>query len=101
MSQPNVLEAVLALHKPVKKWEPYEGAGYSFNTREEALRSGGEEDLGTVAIEAGPQYFEICEECGRIESEQLSETGEDWGYRESLWPCPTVAAIESALKESA
>ncbi|MDQ1053192.1 hypothetical protein QE394_001120 [Arthrobacter sp. SORGH_AS 212] len=91
------LEAVLALHTPVKKWEPYAEAGYSFNTREEALRAAGEEDLGRIAIEEGPQYFEVCKECGRVESDQLSEIGEEWGYRESLWPCPTVAAVEAAL----
>lgn len=93
------VEGVLGLHKPIKKWEPYEGAGYTFATQEEALRAGGDLDLGVVAIEAGPQYFEVCKECGRIESDQLSEIGEDWGYRESLWPCATIAAIEAALKE--
>lgn len=94
----NALDKVLALHKPVKKWEPYEGAGYTFATREEALRASGEEDLGVVAIEAGPQFFEVCGECGRIEGEQLSEAGEEWGYRESLWPCPTVTALTDALE---
>lgn len=93
--QAAALEWVEALHRPVKKWEPYEGAGYSFNTRDEALEAGGEEDLGVVAIEAGPQFFEVCAECSRVESEQLSETGEEWGYRESLWPCPTIKAIEA------
>ena len=89
--------AVRTLHQPIKKWEPYAGAGYSFATREEALRAGGEEDLGRVAIETGPQFFEVCKECARVESDQLSETGEEWGYRESLWPCPTATAITAAL----
>jgi len=91
-----VIAAVEALHRPIQKWEPYDGAGYTFATREEALRAAGEEDLNSVAMEAGPQPFEVCLECSRVESEQLVEIGEEWGYRESLWPCPTVRAVTAA-----
>ncbi|MFW0772485.1 hypothetical protein ACLRGI_04885 [Paenarthrobacter nitroguajacolicus] len=91
------IEAVGALHKPEKRWEPYEGAGYTFLTREQALEAAGEEDLGAVAMEAGPQFFEVCAECARVESEQLSESGEEWGYREALWPCKTTETFAAAL----
>jgi len=91
------IEAVAGLHKPEKRWEPYEGAGYTFFTRDQALEAAGEVDLGVVAIEAGPQFFEVCGECARVESEQLSETGEEWGYREALWPCKTAEALTQAL----
>lgn len=95
------MKAVTTLHKPEKRWEPYEGAGYTFLTREQALEAAGEEDLGVVAMEAGPQYFEVCSECARVESEQLSESGEEWGYREALWPCKTASAVETALRSEA
>jgi hypothetical protein len=98
----DALDAVQALHQPVKKWEPYEGAGYTFASEAAALEALGDVDVNSVVLEGiaenGLPFFEVCAECGRIESDQLSEMGEEWGYRESLWPCPTVAAITKALE---
>jgi hypothetical protein len=98
----DALDAVLALHQPVKKWEPYEGAGYTFATEAAALEALGDVDVNSVVLEGiatnGLPFFEVCAECGRIESEQLSELGEEWGYQESLWPCATVAAITTAME---
>ena len=91
------VEAVRVLHKPEKRWQPYEGFESSFATEDEALRSLDDLDVGVVVLENitehGTPYFEICAECGRIDADQLDEFGEDWSYREGLWPCRTAKAL--------
>jgi hypothetical protein len=73
------------LHKPEQRFYPVNVDDRSWDTADEAREWGSDDE----AIE----MFEICSECGRLEAEQLKESGEDWGYRESLWPCPTIKAI--------
>jgi hypothetical protein len=72
----SALDAVLALHKSKTLWTHPNWTG-SFDT------------------------FDICAECGRIGAGQLRKSREEWGYREGLWPCPTVAAVTAALGEQA
>jgi hypothetical protein len=91
------LDAVLALHKPETRWTHPDWMG-SFDTIEEAAGYDEDEVIGDEQ-KSQVDSFDICAECGRIESEQLSESGEEWGYREGLWPCPTVAAVVAALQE--
>lgn len=86
-----ILGRVLALHKIETRWTHPDWTG-SFDTREEASEwdydeSMGDDDKSQVGS------FEVCAECGRIESEQLKESGDDWSYRESLWPCATAKAM--------
>lgn len=40
-------------------------------------------------------HFDVCSECARIEyaDAERQAHGEFSGYAESLWPCPTIAAI--------
>jgi len=86
------LDRVEALHKPEKRWTHPDWTG-SFDTREEAAEYDYDEAMGDDQ-KSQVEFFEVCAECGRVESEQLSEAGDgDWSYRESLWPCETIAAI--------
>jgi hypothetical protein len=96
------LEAVSALHQPVKRWMPYEGAGVSYDTEQDAIEATEDCDLNSVAMqelaENGMPYFEVCGHCQDIEDSPCEgECTLEAGYRESLWPCPTVRAIASAL----
>jgi len=93
----DALLAVLELHKVETRWTHPEWTG-SFDTREEAAEYDYDEAMGDVE-KSHVGSFEICAECGRVESEQLSDAGDgDWSYRESLWPCRTVKAITEALE---
>jgi hypothetical protein len=97
------LEAVMALHKPEKRWMPYDGAGISYDTAKEALEATEDVDLGIVVIEElaenGPPYFEVCAHCKKIEDSPCEgECTLEAGYRESLWPCATHEAITAALR---
>jgi hypothetical protein len=93
------VDAVLAKHKPEKRWTHPDWTG-SFDSREEAAEYDYDEAMDDDQ-KSQVDHFEVCAECGHIEAEQLRESGDEWSYRESLWPCRTVAAIENALtKES-
>lgn len=82
------LAPILALHKAEKRFYPASMSERSFDTAEKAREyADGDDD----PVES----FEICAECGRVESDQLREYADDWGYRESLWPCRTFRAIQT------
>lgn len=100
------LEAVNALHKPEKRWMPYEGAGVSYDTEREALEATEDADLNQVALEElatnGVPFFEVCAHCKHIEDSPCEgECTLEAGYRESIWPCPTVKSIATALGSEA
>lgn len=90
------LEAVEELHQPEKRWTHPDWTG-SFDTREEAAEYDYDECMGDTD-KSRIDFFEVCAECGRVEAEQWKETGDDWKYREAMWPCPTVTAIRTALE---
>lgn len=93
--QAETLAKVAELHKPETRWMPYEGAGISFDTREEALEAAEDADLGICATV--PATFEVCAHCKRIEDSPCEgQCTLEAGYRESLWPCPTAAAAAAA-----
>ena len=69
----DALEAVLALHRREERW------GY--------------EDY---SIDAYLTAFDVCVECSRVE--QSIEQRDGVAVLEGLWPCPTAAAIEAALR---
>ena len=81
------LGTLLALHKPEARYHPRDIDDRSWETIEEAREYA---DTYDEVMES----FEICAECGRVESEQLREYADEWGYRESLWPCETVKATQ-------
>ena len=81
------LAPVLALHKPETRYYPSGIDDRSWDTEDEAREYADSEDEAM-------QAFTICAECGRVESEQLREYADDWGYRESIWPCPTRKATQ-------
>ena len=98
--QQATLEAVLAVHKPEKRWMPYDGAGVSYNTEREALEATEDVDLNSVVMEDiaenGVPFFEVCAECKRIEDSPCEgECTLEAGYRESIWPCRTIQALEA------
>ncbi len=75
---------IAALHRVERRYQVPEVLECSFDTPEEALEYA---DGGVVS------FFEICAECGRIESDQVREFGSDWAYREALWPCRTATML--------
>jgi hypothetical protein len=79
--------AITSLHKSERRWTHPDFTG-SFATQQEA-----EEHSDTANVRAS--FFEICAECGRIESEQPKESGQEWSYRESLWPCRTYKNLKA------
>jgi len=98
--QQAAIDAVKALHKPEKRWMPYEGAGVSFDTEREAIEAMDDVDLGVVALESiaenGTPFFEVCAECKHIEDSPCEgECTLEAGYRECIWPCRTIAALEA------
>ena len=100
----SALEAIQEQHKPRRLYllDGDTGGGYYFDTAEEALaeaRSNPLEGYETLYFESASEipFFEICEECGRIESEQLKEMGEGACYRESLYPCATRRLADQGL----
>ena len=83
----DAMGTLLALHKPEARYHPRDIDDRSWDTVEEAREYA---DTCDEVMES----FEICAECGRVESEQLREYADEWGYRESLWPCETVKATQ-------
>jgi hypothetical protein len=74
------LEAVLALHKPDRRYT-FGDAGYSCATKRDAA------EVFEVSFNE-IEHFDICAHCGDIESDD----DPDRSYRESLWPCKTAKA---------
>ena len=81
------LAPLLALHKAEKRFRP-EGINERSWDTVEAAREHSHGDY------EGVWSFEVCVECGRVELEQLREYADEWGYRESLWPCKTFEATQ-------
>jgi hypothetical protein len=79
------LAPILALHRPEKRYHPSGIGDRSWENENEAREYADAED---EVMES----FEVCRECGRIEAELWQESGDEWSYRESLWPCPTFNA---------
>lgn len=90
------IEAVAGLHKPETRWMPYDGAEVSYGTREEAIEACEDLDIGIAATVLVP--FDLCAHCKTIEEGPCDgECTREMGYRESLWPCPTITAVVAAL----
>lgn len=86
------LDAVTALHKPETRWMPYEGADISFDNPQDAIEAAEDCDLGPCA--ESPAFFLLCAHCKAIEDAPCEgECTKEAGYRESLWPCPTIKAL--------
>ena len=83
------IEAVLAIHFSEKRWQPDREAEFSYSD---------EEQVRDEWPDSEPTYFEVCAECKVIEEGPCDgECTSELGYRESLWPCPTVRAVTAAL----
>lgn len=82
------LTTVLDLHRPEKRYQPWEACDHSWDTAQEAA------DAGCVEL-AEVSHFEVCGQCGDIE--MADENDRD--YRESLWPCPTFRAVAAVLQD--
>lgn len=91
------IEAAAGLHKPETRWMPYDGAEVSYDTREEAIEACEDLDIGIAATVLVP--FDLCAHCKTIEEGPCDgECTREMGYRESLWPCPTITAVVAALE---
>ena len=90
------VKAVTEVHKPVTLWMAHEDADVSYQSKEDLLAE--RADL----TEADLVPFELCSHCRMIEDSPCEgECTMSAGYRESLWPCETVSAVESALRDEA
>jgi hypothetical protein len=78
----SAVEKVLALHKPETRFTAAGYEEYSFDTREEAM------EWNPVT-----GSFIVCEHCGSIETDD----DPDRSYRDSMWPCATVRALQDAI----
>ena len=86
------VQAVTAIHKPVTLWMTHEDADISYQSKEDVLAE------RTDLTEGDLVPFELCGHCKMIEDSPCEgECTMQAGYRESLWPCPTVAAVAAAL----
>jgi hypothetical protein len=74
------LDAVLALHKPERRYT-FGDAGYSCLTKRDAA------EVFEVSFDR-IEHFDICAHCGDIEMAE----GCEHDYKESLWPCATAKA---------
>lgn len=77
---PVLVAAVLALHKPERRYT-FGDAGYSCATKRDAA------EVFEVSFNE-IEHFDICAHCGEIEMAE----GCDHDYKESLWPCATAKA---------
>lgn len=90
------LEAVEALHRPEKRWMPYRDADCSYDTAEEAAL---DFSHSYTTDPSQMPYFEVCAHCKTVEDGVCEgECTRENGYRESLWPCPTIKVIKEALQ---
>jgi hypothetical protein len=86
------VQAVTALHKPVTLWMAHEDSDVSYQSKEDLLAE------RTDLTEADLVPFQLCSHCKMIENSPCEgECTMSAGYRESLWPCATVSAVEAAL----
>ena len=93
--QAATIEAVKMLHVPARRYQVLGVDERSFDSAEEAATSAEEAAEWLDDDVGGVTYFEVCAECGRVESGQLREYGDEWSYRESLWPCRTATILAS------
>lgn len=88
-----VLRACLAvseLHQVEKRFQPWEGYEYSYDSEREVRTTFDDPDA-----ELAVHVFEICRECGRVEAE-ANEHADEWSYRAAIWPCATAKAAWGA-----
>lgn len=89
------LDAVRALHKPETWWEPYEGYGSAYSTRERAIEELDGLDVSVHAVAPAP--FQMCTHCKMIEDSPCEgECTSEAGYIEALWPCATAKLLNPA-----
>ena len=84
------IRAVLEQHKPVSRYTAYGYEEFSFMSIKDAHDFIGE----PVELDE----FKLCDECMRIE-DGANDNAREIGYETSLYPCPTVQAIEGAINE--
>lgn len=87
--------AVRKLHAPQTRWMPGEDSECSFATWDEAAEWLTDRGETAANVDTAIVQFVICRHCGDLESWMMRENGEyGWGYREALWPCATVRALD-------
>lgn len=80
--------AVRDLHRKETRWLPYPDADVSFDTREEAEAEDWDSDTSLTP-------FDLCAECKRVEEGPCEgECTRENGYATSIWPCPTIRALD-------
>lgn len=108
LDQLDAAEAALArvreLHERESFWQYDRDQEDSYPTQQDAADESGcdcPEDPESTYLAHTPEclatitHFDVCSECARIEyaDAERQAHGEFSGYAESLWPCPTIAAI--------
>ena len=99
-----LVEAVRELHARESYWQYSRDQEHSYPTQQEAADESGcdcPEDPESVYLAHTPEclatisHFDVCSECARIEYADADRQahGDFSGYAESLWPCPTIAAL--------
>jgi hypothetical protein len=84
-----VHDAITRLHTPEKRYQPHPDAEWSVRDPKDC-----EDEDGNVV--ENPHVFEVCAECGRMEMlADQHDPGDECphAYQDSLWPCPTAAAL--------
>ena len=99
------LARVRELHERESFWQYDRDQEHSYLTQQEAADESGcdcpyapepSADLAhTPECLATITHFDVCAECARIEYADADRQahGDFSGYAESLWPCPTIAAL--------
>lgn len=82
------VSAVRDLHRKETRWLPYPDAEISFDTREEAEAEDWDYDTD-------PTPFDLCAACKIVEEGACEgECTRENGYATSIWPCPTIRALD-------
>ena len=101
----SALARVRKLHERESFWQYHRDQEHSYLTQQEAADESGcdcpyapepSADLAhTPECLATITHFDVCAECARIEYADADRQahGDFSGYAESLWPCPTIAAL--------
>lgn len=94
---------VRALHHPVTRWHPPDCAEASWDTALDAAEWLCDGDDPTPEDVARMASFDICAECGRIETaaEQRDPGTEPIAYLNALWPCATARALRGHYRDHA